>query len=149
MTTLSYNLISAYDAGVDCHPSEDLERLGITYTNWRAQTTADCIWIDVETVPDNLPEYITVIHPYTPPACDPTQQLRLDIWRTTNELMHSIEVANVWPPDTVYNEGLDMYRIAPTPSGRVKIGHIEVKYIQPADPVHNNPALQLTFIPCN
>ena len=55
---IEYDLICAQKNGVIEHPEKDIETLGmkiITYAGKR-----DCVWAEVENIPDKLPEYISL-----------------------------------------------------------------------------------------
>ena len=57
MTHVFYNMWSAHDAGVDCHPQTQMDKLGISYYRSVPQSMYDGweFWIDDDV---ELPGYI-------------------------------------------------------------------------------------------
>jgi len=60
MITIRYDLIGAYNAGVRTHPQKDVESLGCKVFGYEGVPIADCIFMEVDTLPDNLPKWIEV-----------------------------------------------------------------------------------------
>ena len=61
MITIRYSLIGAYFSGVNEHPQKQMEQLGIKVISYEGIPIADCIIMEVENIPDILPEYIEII----------------------------------------------------------------------------------------
>ena len=60
MIVLKYDLIEAYNSGIKDHPSLDVEKRGMIIINFESCPIADCIFITVEKVEKELPNYITL-----------------------------------------------------------------------------------------
>ena len=60
MIKVSYNYLSAYDAGIRCHAEKQMHNLGIKYYHAIPQSIGDCYWFwiddDIE-----LPDYIYIM----------------------------------------------------------------------------------------
>jgi hypothetical protein len=59
MPTLRFDTITAYENNKVEHPATILERLGIRYTKWEGAPIGDCVFIEVDKIPESLPPYIT------------------------------------------------------------------------------------------
>lgn len=55
---IKYDLIGAYKDGIDMHPEKDVERLGMKVITYIGEPIGDCAFIEVESAPDVLPDYI-------------------------------------------------------------------------------------------
>jgi len=61
MITIRYDWQSAYNAGVlNVHPQKDMQDLGCKTGKYEAIGIASCSFIEVDKLPDPLPNYITV-----------------------------------------------------------------------------------------
>lgn len=58
MKTIKYDLIGAYLKGIKIHPQEDVENLGMKVLGFEGCPIADCAFMDVDNLPDVLPDYI-------------------------------------------------------------------------------------------
>lgn len=59
-TTIRYNVTGASKSGVTLHPQEDAKRLGMKVLAFEGVPIADCVFMEVENLPEQLPPYIEV-----------------------------------------------------------------------------------------
>ena len=58
MQVIRYDLIGAGMAGVETHPQREVERLGMKVYGFEGVPIADCVFMEVENLPEVLPKYI-------------------------------------------------------------------------------------------
>lgn len=56
--TIRYDLIGAHLAGVKEHPQIHVKNLGMNVYAFEGVPIADCVMMEVDNIPDKLPEYI-------------------------------------------------------------------------------------------
>lgn len=55
---IKYDLKDAYEAGAKEHPQIEVEKLGMKVIKFEGIEIADCIMMEVENIPEQLPGYI-------------------------------------------------------------------------------------------
>jgi hypothetical protein len=58
MKTIRYHLQGADEAGIKGSAYEDVESLGMKITRSQGESICGCIFMEVENIPDKLPDYI-------------------------------------------------------------------------------------------
>lgn len=58
MQVIRYDLIGSGMAGVETHPQKEVERLGMKVYVFEGVPIADCVFMEVENIPETLPNYI-------------------------------------------------------------------------------------------
>lgn len=61
MKKIRYDLISAYNSGIDKHPQINMKELGYIILHVEPIPMGDCIIYEVEEIKYPLPKYITII----------------------------------------------------------------------------------------
>lgn len=60
MQVIRYDLIGAYKAGIKEHPERNVIKLGMNVSKYEGMMIADCVFMEVDKLPDELPDYITL-----------------------------------------------------------------------------------------
>lgn len=60
-TKIRYDLRGAFEADIKEHPQKDVKRLGMKILYYEGIPMADCVIMEVENIPEKLPDYITIV----------------------------------------------------------------------------------------
>ncbi len=59
MDVIKYDLRGAYEAGFTSHPQKVTTELGMNILKFQGEPMGDCVFMEVDNIPKELPDFIT------------------------------------------------------------------------------------------